>query len=178
VDDKRKEWFTTAPRGDYTDASIRQLRREGRVHDTPSGKVYIKYPLRRAEDGLWYKDQPVDTLWTDDAVKPLRHCTRSELDIGYPTQKPLGLLKRIIEWTTREGDLVADFFCGSGTTMAAAQQLGRRWIGCDIGERAVRLSTQRLSRPEVASNAQAFDLLRVAAAIDLAQAALRSTPCA
>jgi DNA modification methylase len=169
-DQRRKEWFTTAPRGDYTDASIRQLRREGRVHQTPSGKVYIKYPLRRGEDGLWYKDQPVDTLWTDDTVKPLRHCTRSELDIGYPTQKPLGLLKRIIEWTTREGDLVADFFCGSGTTLAAAQQLGRRWIGCDIGERAIRLSAERLSRG-ASVDTNPFDLLKVDAAASTPQLA-------
>jgi adenine-specific DNA-methyltransferase len=144
-DEDRKEWFTTAPRGDYTDASIRQLRRDGRVYDSPSGKVYIKYPLRHGEDGLWYKDQPVDTLWTDEAVKPLRHCSREELDVGYPTQKPLGLLRRIVEWTTREGDVVGDFFCGSGTTLLAAEFLGRQWIGCDVGGRAVEVAAGRLA---------------------------------
>jgi DNA modification methylase len=143
-DQERQEWFTTAPRGDYTDASIAALRREGRVYETPSGNVYIKYPLRRGEDGVWYKDQPVDTLWTDEAVKPLRHCTREELDIGYPTQKPLGLLRRLVEWTTRKGDLVADVFCGSGTTLAAAQELGRAWIGCDVGPTAVGAAAMRL----------------------------------
>src|SRR5262249_28597770 len=136
-DEDRGYWFTTAPRGDYTDASVGQLRREGRVYDSPSGRVYIKYALRRGDDGLWYKDQPVDTLWTDEAVKPLRHCSREELDIGYPTQKPLGLLRRIVGWTTREGDVVADFFCGSGTTLAAGGSLNRRWIGCDVGGRAI-----------------------------------------
>jgi DNA modification methylase len=143
-DAERGYWFTTAPRGDYTDASIAALRLEGRVHDSPTGKVYIKYPLRRGEDGLWYKDQPVDTLWADVEVKPLRHCTRAELDIGYPTQKPEGLLRRIIEWTTREGDLVGDFFCGSGTTLAAAASLRRKWIGCDVGEIAMRVAGERL----------------------------------
>jgi DNA modification methylase len=159
-DAERKEWFTTAPRGDYTDTSIRALKREGRVYETPSGKVYIKYPLRRGDDGLWYKDQPVDTLWTDEAVRPLRHCTREELDIGYPTQKPEGLLRRIVEWTTREGDVVADFFCGSGTTLAAAAKLGRKWIGCDVGEAAVRVASQRLAKAALEGS---FDVLKAQA---------------
>jgi DNA modification methylase len=144
-DKDRKAWFTTAPRGDYTDASIEALRAQGRVYETPSGKVYIKYFLRQGEDGRWYKDQPVDTLWADDAVRPLRHCSKDELEIGYPTQKPEALLRRIIEWTTRGGDMVMDFFCGSGTTLAAAAKLGRRWIGCDSGEHAIRIASQRLS---------------------------------
>jgi DNA modification methylase len=161
-DAERNYWFTTAPRGDYTDASIAALRREGRVYETPSGKAYIKYPLRRGGDGRWYKDQPVDTIWTDDAVKPLRHATREELDIGYPTQKPLSLLRRIVEWTTREGDLVADFFCGSGTTLVAAEQLRRRWIGCDLGEKAVGAAEVRLR----ALGAQ-FDMLLASAPIQV-----------
>jgi DNA modification methylase len=143
-DAERRTWFTTAPRGDYSDVSIAALRAQGRVHETASGKVYIKYFLRQGEDGLWYKDQPVDTLWTDEAVRPLRHCSREELDIGYPTQKPEGLLRRIIEWATRPGDLVADFFCGSGTTLVAAEKLGRRWLGCDCGELAIAATLQRL----------------------------------
>lgn len=163
-DEERQEWFTTAPRGDYTDASIWQLRREGRVYESPSGKVYIKYSLRRGEDGLWYKDQPVDTLWTDDAVKPLRHCTREELDVGYPTQKPLGLLRRIVEWTTREGDVVVDLFCGSGTTLVAAGELGRKWIGCDCGRRACEIVRGRVGEPSL--------LLRAAARGDRRSVAL------
>ncbi len=139
-----KVWFTTAPRGDYTDASIAALRAQNRVYDSPSGKVYIKYPLRQGDDGRWYKDQPVDTLWSDDAVRPLRHASKAELEIGYPTQKPESLLRRLIEWTTSPGDLVIDLFCGSGTTLAAAEKLGRRWIGCDIGTPAIETSRARL----------------------------------
>jgi DNA modification methylase len=143
-DPQECRWFTTAPRGDYTDASIASLRAQGRVYDPGTGRVYIKYPLRQGDDGRWYKDQPVDTLWTDPAVRPLRHCTRDELEIGYATQKPLGLLCRIIELTTRPGDLVADFFCGSGTTAAAAHALGRPWIACDNGSLAVHTAHKRL----------------------------------
>ncbi len=63
---------------------------------------------------------------------------------GWPTQKPLALLDRIIRATTNEGDCVADFFCGSGTTLAAAKALNRRWIGCDKSAAAVRIAKNRL----------------------------------
>ncbi|MCK6455050.1 MAG: site-specific DNA-methyltransferase [Phycisphaerae bacterium] len=63
---------------------------------------------------------------------------------GWPTQKPLALLERIISAATRPGDLVADFFCGSGTTLIAARRLRRHWLGCDAARRAVQLSTRRL----------------------------------
>lgn len=66
---------------------------------------------------------------------------------GYPTQKPLALLDRIIRASTNPGDIVADFFCGSGTTLAAAQQLDRRWMGCDVSATAVRLARGRLRAP-------------------------------
>nr|MDO8083895.1 DNA methyltransferase [Candidatus Sigynarchaeum springense] len=63
---------------------------------------------------------------------------------GYPTQKPEQILERIIAASTNPGDLVADFFCGSGTTLAVAERLGRRWIGCDIGRLAVHTAFKRL----------------------------------
>lgn len=63
---------------------------------------------------------------------------------NYPTQKPEVLLERIIRSSTNEGDLVMDFFCGSGTTLAVAEKLGRRWIGCDIGKLAIYTTQKRL----------------------------------
>lgn len=63
---------------------------------------------------------------------------------GYPTQKPEALLERIIKASTDAGDVVADFFCGSGTTLAVAQRLGRWWLGCDCSPEAVKLSSARL----------------------------------
>lgn len=143
-DPDRKLYFTTAPRGDYTDESIARLRSEGRIYESSTGKIYIKYFLRRGEDGRWYKDAPVDTLWDDPDVRPLRHCSKDELDIGYATQKPEGLLRRIIAWASPPGGLVADFFCGSGTTGAAAQQLGRRWIMADLGRQAIHTARKRM----------------------------------
>ena len=64
--------------------------------------------------------------------------------MGYPTQKPLALLRRIIAASSNEGDLVLDPFCGSGTTCVAAQEMGRDWIGIDMSEEAVALARTRL----------------------------------
>ncbi|MFW9970927.1 MAG: DNA methyltransferase, partial [Candidatus Odinarchaeota archaeon] len=65
--------------------------------------------------------------------------------LGYPTQKPEKLLKRIIKASSNKGDLVADFFCGSGTTLAAANKLNRKWIGVDNNPNAIDLCKKRLN---------------------------------
>ena len=64
--------------------------------------------------------------------------------LGYPTQKPLALLERIISASSNEGDLVLDPFCGCGTTVHAAQKLNRRWIGIDVTHLAIHLIQRRL----------------------------------
>jgi DNA modification methylase len=66
--------------------------------------------------------------------------------LGYPTQKTEELLTRIITASSRPGELVADFFCGSGTTLAVAEKLGRRWLGCDLGQPAIQTARERLLR--------------------------------
>lgn len=68
---------------------------------------------------------------------------RSEL-LAFDTQKPEALLKRIILASSNPGDIVADFFCGSGTTLAVAEKLGRRWIGCDLSKFAIQVTRKRL----------------------------------
>lgn len=67
--------------------------------------------------------------------------------LGYPTQKPIALMERIIQASSNEGDLVADFFCGCGTTIAAAEKLNRNWLGVDISHLAVKLVVDRLVLP-------------------------------
>ena len=79
--------------------------------------------------------------WWDD-IRALG--SRSKERLGYPTQKPEALLKRIIETSSNPGDVVLDPFCGSGTTIAVAQKLGRKWIGIDISPTACKIMTQRL----------------------------------
>jgi hypothetical protein len=79
--------------------------------------------------------------------------------MDYPTQKPLALMERIIQASSNEGDLVADFFCGCGTTIAAAQKLNRRWIGSDISHLAVKLISKRLTDthdPEIRKTFEIF----------------------
>lgn len=83
----------------------------------------------------------VDDVWEDiQAVDPKDQDER----VGYPTQKPEALLRRIVECVTDPGDLVADFFSGSGTSAAVAEKLGRRWIAADLGRYAVHTARKRL----------------------------------
>jgi adenine-specific DNA-methyltransferase len=82
----------------------------------------------------------VDDLWTD--IYPIN--SQALESLGYATQKPEALLRRIVETSSEKGDLVADFFCGTGTTLAVAEKMGRRWIGCDLSRYAIHLTRKRL----------------------------------
>ena len=73
---------------------------------------------------------------------------------GWPTQKPLKLLNKIIKATTKEGDLVVDFFCGCGTAIVAAQRLNRRWIGMDASKTACEVMLERLKQDQPLLNYQ------------------------
>ena len=86
------------------------------------------------------RGNPSRTSWTD--IPPIGAQAAERL--GYPTQKPLALLERIIQASSNPGDLVLDPFCGCGTTVCAAQKLGRQWIGIDITHLAIALMRQRL----------------------------------
>ena len=141
--DDQGRYFTSAPRGDYTDASIAKLDLEGRIHRTASGRVYIKYFLVQNDDGVWCRERRVDALWTD--VPPLRHAPPAERT-GYPTQKPRALLERIIKAATEPGGLVVDAFAGSGTTAVAAHATGRRAIIADRSAVAIATARARLLR--------------------------------
>ncbi len=135
-------WFTTAPRGDYTDASVRRLEARGRIHRTTNGTVRIKYFVESEGDLITERALVGDT-WLD--IPDAMHMPRTER-MGYPTQKPEALLDRILTASGDAGGLVADFFSGSGTTCAVAERLHRRWIGCDILREAVALTAARIAR--------------------------------
>lgn len=140
--DESGRWFKTSPRGDYTEESIKGLLKEGRVHNTKNGRIRIKYFLR--EDGDWLvEDKLVGDVWGD--IPDAMHMPESE-KTGYPTQKPEALLARIISASTMPGDIVLDPFAGAGTTLAAAEKLGRRWIGVDSGNLSIETIQKRLSR--------------------------------
>jgi DNA modification methylase len=85
------------------------------------------------------RGQPVDSVWEMKGLDP-----KSSEKLGYPTQKPEALIERIIEMASNKGDLVADFFCGSGTTVAIAERLGRKWIASDLGKFAIHTTRKRM----------------------------------
>lgn len=86
------------------------------------------------------KGEVLSDIWTDIGEVNSQALER----LNYPTQKPEALLERIIKASSNEGDLVADFFCGSGTTAAVAEKLGRKWIACDLGRFAVHTTRKRM----------------------------------
>jgi adenine-specific DNA-methyltransferase len=110
-----------------------QLEAEGRIY-TQSKVAQLKRYLDELEG------QAVHELWSD--VAPIN--PRAMERLGYPTQKPEALVERVIEATTDQGDVVADFFVGSGTTAAVAERMGRRWIACDLGRFAIHTTRKRL----------------------------------
>ena len=115
------------------------------IEDTVRGIVDGRLVRLRDEDGNYIqrstpnKGVPCHDVFDIQHVQP----TAGER-LGYPTQKPERLLDRIISGSSNPGDLVADFFCGSGTTLAVAEKLGRKWIGCDLGRFAIHTSRKRL----------------------------------
>ncbi len=116
-----------------------------RLDELEAGKL-LYWPAN--EDGIprlkrfldEQKGVPIQSLWDDIfAVN-----SQAKEDTGYATQKPEALIERIIKASSNEGDLVADFFCGSGTTAAVAEKLGRKWIATDLGKFAIHTTRKRL----------------------------------
>jgi hypothetical protein len=87
------------------------------------------------------KGKQLPNIWTDITANALGY---SEESVSYPTQKPEALIERIIKASSNEGDLVSDFFCGSGTTAAVAEKLGRKWIVTDLGKFAIHTTRKRM----------------------------------
>jgi len=117
-----------------TEETINRLKKEGRIYTTSSGNIRIKH-FRDEADGYY-----MDDLWMDIYGEN----SQSENRTGYATQKPEALLERIINASSNTGGLVADLFCGSGTTGAVAEKLGRRWIMADLGRFAIHTSRKRI----------------------------------
>lgn len=113
---------------------VDELISQNRIHWTQNGRPYKKFYLDEGPGRL------VQSIWTD--VKPFRGAAKEIL--GYPTQKPEVMLKRILMASSNEGDLVADFFVGSGTTAAVAEKLGRKWIATDLGKFRIHTTRKRL----------------------------------
>ena len=129
------EWFR------FTDDDGRRYRRRQRRDS--EGLVYWEHQYLDKSPGV-----PASTVWTDIQQvyadpRAYKAGVTSEVT-GFKTQKPKGLLQRVIEISSEPGDLVLDFYSGSGTTLVAAEEAGRRWIGVDVGRFGIHTTRKRL----------------------------------
>lgn len=135
-----------------------ELEREGKIFWTNN-----QFPrLKRFLDDA--KGMPAQSIWADKAVRNIRSWDKENM--GYATQKPEALLERIILASSHENDIVADFFCGSGTTLAVAEKLGRKWIGADLGKFAIHTTRKRMigvqrQMKEEGKDFRAFEILNL-----------------
>ena len=158
-------WYRKTLLKTYSKATERRLKDEDRWIDPvrpgahPSYKQYLHESKGRQVEDIWgVPDDEVTesngNVWEDlNLANPM-----ADERTGYPTQKPEVLLERILKASTKPGDLVADFFCGSGTALAVAEKLGRRWIGCDLGRWGIHVTRKRLLGIE---NCKSFELLNL-----------------
>lgn len=130
----RYEWNGHVANWRFTQEQARQLEAEGKIVYTKSGMPRFLRPIDES------RGSPVQDMWTD--IDPPN--SGSAEILGYPTQKPLALLERIITASSNPGDVVLDPFCGCGTAIAAAEKLNRRWIGIDITHLAIALIVSRM----------------------------------
>jgi hypothetical protein len=119
----------------YSRERMQELYEQGLIVQTKPGAVprFKRY----LDEG---QGVPIGSVWDD--IKPIQSHDVERL--GYPTQKPLGLLERILEISSNENDIVLDAFCGCGTALVAAQNLNRQWIGIDVSPTACRVMAKRL----------------------------------
>lgn len=138
---KTDEWIWNDQFQQYKDVD---MKRYNKVDE--QGRKYALIKRKRTDGMIYYgKTYPKESgkRINDIIDVPVMASTSGER-VGYPTQKPEELLTRIIKASSNEGDIVADFFCGGGTTLAVAQKLKRRFIGCDSSRVAISVSLDRL----------------------------------
>jgi len=87
-------------------------------------------------------ETPINDWWIDIAPQN----TQSKYKVNYNTQKPKALIERLIKASSNEGDTVADYYLGSGTTAVVCKELNRNFIGCDINPKAIEITKQRLNK--------------------------------
>ena len=137
----------------WTKDKMDALIKEGRVVFTSSGMPRFKRYLDES------KGVPLQSIWSD--IKPVN--SQAGQDTGYSTQKPEDMLERVILSSSNPNDLVADFFCGSGTTAAVAEKLGRKWIATDLGKFGIHTTRKRLIQVqrELKANGKPFRAFEV-----------------
>ncbi len=130
------EWKGVTRYWRYSKEKMEELDRQGRIVYSKSGMPYQKRYLDES------KGVPLQSWWDD--IDMLRGFDKGGERLGYPTQKPLALLERVVQASSNENDIVLDAFCGCGTALVAAQKLKRQWIGIDVSPTACRVLAKRL----------------------------------
>ena len=120
----------------YSKGNMKQMHDAGLIYYRTTGMPMLKHYLDEMP-GV-----PLQTFWDD--IRPV--ISGSEERLGFPTQKPLALLERIVKASSDENDIVLDAFCGCGTALVAAQKLRRQWIGIDVSPTACRVMAKRLKK--------------------------------
>ncbi len=133
---KKFEWRGRTAQWLYSKERLDDFYKNGYIYGDAE-KGYAKKQYLNEVEGIL-----ATNIWNDNSVAPLQGGSQEFQD--YPTQKPEGLLVRIIKSSSNEGDLVADFFIGSGTTLSVAEKLGRKWIGADLGKFGIHTSRKRM----------------------------------
>lgn len=133
-DENGRLYSRDCPLGDYSAEKIAEFERQGRIYTTKNGKKQL---IRYYDE---VKGTAIGNLWDD--IDYINQVAIERLD--YPTQKPEKLLERILQVSSKPGDIVFDCFMGSGTTQSVAMKLGRRFIGADINLGAIQTTTKRL----------------------------------
>jgi len=138
--------YNSAPRrkldfGDRHDTILRYSKTKNYIFNPVREPYSLSAPRGYEKEKYYNKDgKVIGDVWN---INILGQNDKTER-VGYSTQKPLELLKRIISSSSNEGDLVADFYMGSGTTVVAAKQMGRNFLGCDSNNNAIEISKKRL----------------------------------
>ena len=153
----RNSSYTFNPQEEKRDNPIKQLKRkyfEGKAINARDESGNIQYQIRDV--------RRVDDVWRIACLQPADKTQNTD----YATQKPEALLERIVKASSNEGDLVADFFCGSGTTLAVAEKLGRKWIGSDLGRFGIHTTRKRMigvqrELKKVGKDYRAFEILNI-----------------
>ncbi len=152
----RYEWHGHTRVWRWTKEKMAELERQGRLVYTSSGMTRYKRYLDESPG------TPLQSVWTD--IPPVN--SQAAESTGYDTQKPESLLERIIRSSSNENDIVADFFCGSGTTATVAEKLGRKWIVSDLGKFAIHTTRKRMigvqrERKAADQTFRAFEILNL-----------------
>lgn len=141
--------YTPETRWLISKENLENLDKNGKIVWSNSGRPYRKLYLNEM------KGEPISNVWTDINI------TLGNERIGYPTQKPIALMERILNMSSKEDDTILDAFCGCGTTIIAAEKLNRNWVGIDISNTACKVINNRLINQFKYKNSKDYHMIDV-----------------